>query len=1129
MSQTAVLEPRPAAPVSRAFTPVARPVVHRRCAGGGTPGGAAVPESVHRTLSSPGRPLDAGTRGFMESRFGHDFSQVRVHTDSRAAESAREINAHAYTAGNDIAFAHGRYQPDSHSGRHLLAHELAHTIQQQGLQRRASDLAVDTAPDSPFEHEADRAAHAVMHGASAPAIAGRAPGIIVSRAKGSTPTPALTTSDAGVDMETEPAGFSGKLKHRVSPDGKPPKPGSKAGIRKFRVNNFYLPGDKGEGAEAIYKQYASARQLRTVVGFNGNIPRTELWEARNSTHELGTSWLQRVNWPVEDKDKNWQAITGQKHPFPRLEVTGQIETAQIDHIVELQLGGANNPSNLRPLDATPNQNSGRNIWQEVSALAKAVRDETTFSVDPADQIELGFDDVTVDGAVWPGTPMAAPWNALKVHNKAMTDRTALAANENTKFIKLAAGASVEDFAVPANWGPANKSVDLSLNNFNRSPREMISSMSLTDINWTGASNISVDAVFDLRNRTRVPLSANKAPDAAKSKFTLAGALQDGAFNLKLRTKPAGLVLDYPYLSPLAITSYTLNPQGDLDWTGTIDSTVGILGKLDVGYAGGELRVTKGLDAETLKKKNILGIALSRADVSLILSPAESFRLEAGLGFYAGPKEKPFVKGDIVLKSVAGGIEGESVLEFDIPKLKKASPKLTYRHANGVEQWTANLDIESEGVSLPGGYSVSGKVGIAIGADNQLAFTGGFDVTLPGGTSGNLALSRNKQSGEWFLQGSCTFNPPRLAKPVTVFAVYVLSSGIMEATVKTPQAFTIPGGITGKLEELTIRIDPDGKITAWGTGGGSFTKGNITGGFTVTLMQSGLWKATGSLNLRLTDKLSVGGEAVYDEARKKAERLVIKGTITISNYKFFDGVEGSKRLFKVEATIPVPGLSVGRTGVVINIGGGVDLGWNFGPGLMSLTGSATFNPLADDPEIALDFGGSATIGAGLKAIGNIYAEGAVQIDAFVAKAGAAIGLELTGTAALDVAAAADLKATYRKEKDNQNEYTFRSRLDLSASAALKLSLALDAYFRAYAQSFLGWGTSEKWVWNLAARTFVPGVNLAVSAPFFYSSDRDLTLPGIKDVTFGEPKVDSGALLKDSWAGAGEPTSKQPVNS
>jgi hypothetical protein len=77
-----------------------------------------------------GQALDAGTRGFFELRFGRDFHQVRVHTGNAATESARNINADAYTVGNDVFFASGKYSPQTNDGRLLLAHELTHTIQQ---------------------------------------------------------------------------------------------------------------------------------------------------------------------------------------------------------------------------------------------------------------------------------------------------------------------------------------------------------------------------------------------------------------------------------------------------------------------------------------------------------------------------------------------------------------------------------------------------------------------------------------------------------------------------------------------------------------------------------------------------------------------------------------------------------------------------------------------------------------------------------------------------------------------------------------------------------------------------------------------------------------------------------------
>jgi hypothetical protein len=96
----------------------------------GNRGGTAAPPIVHDVLRSTGQPLDAATRAFMEPRFGHDFSKVRVHADARAAESARSMNALAYTVGRDLVFGSGQYETRGARGRALLAHELVHTVQQ---------------------------------------------------------------------------------------------------------------------------------------------------------------------------------------------------------------------------------------------------------------------------------------------------------------------------------------------------------------------------------------------------------------------------------------------------------------------------------------------------------------------------------------------------------------------------------------------------------------------------------------------------------------------------------------------------------------------------------------------------------------------------------------------------------------------------------------------------------------------------------------------------------------------------------------------------------------------------------------------------------------------------------------
>jgi len=93
---------------------------------------ATAPPVVDEVLRSPGQPLEPSTRSFMEDRFAHDFSDVRVHSDAKAAESARSVNALAYTVGSDVVLGEGQHASNTDSGRKLLAHELTHVVQQSG-------------------------------------------------------------------------------------------------------------------------------------------------------------------------------------------------------------------------------------------------------------------------------------------------------------------------------------------------------------------------------------------------------------------------------------------------------------------------------------------------------------------------------------------------------------------------------------------------------------------------------------------------------------------------------------------------------------------------------------------------------------------------------------------------------------------------------------------------------------------------------------------------------------------------------------------------------------------------------------------------------------------------------------
>jgi hypothetical protein len=193
---------KPTPPQASSVLPARGGLLQRKCACGGAPGmdgecdacrqkrlnlqrsnasrggPAMAPPIVHDVLRSPGQPLDPTARSLMESRFGHDFSMVRVHSDTEAALSARAVGAQAYTIGHDVVFGPGQYMPRSRTGLHLLAHELAHVIQQtSGAVAGASPPGAIpiSHPSDGFERAANRAADQILTGPSGTSARAHAP------------------------------------------------------------------------------------------------------------------------------------------------------------------------------------------------------------------------------------------------------------------------------------------------------------------------------------------------------------------------------------------------------------------------------------------------------------------------------------------------------------------------------------------------------------------------------------------------------------------------------------------------------------------------------------------------------------------------------------------------------------------------------------------------------------------------------------------------------------------------------------------------------------------------------------------------------------------------------------------
>jgi lysozyme family protein len=191
----------------------------------------ALPPVVSETLSSAGQPLDPAARRFMESRFGRDFSQVRIHTGPRADDAARAVQAAAFTVNREIVFGAGQYDPHGTEGRRLLAHELTHVIQQQ--------------PSAGWE---------APHDSAAPPVYQRAAASSIQRQKGKT---ADTTAEDAAFWEWWKlvAGFEGSLEAWKS---QPANKSDRGGETNWGVTKkFYMERASGLGLPATEEGFAA--------------------------------------------------------------------------------------------------------------------------------------------------------------------------------------------------------------------------------------------------------------------------------------------------------------------------------------------------------------------------------------------------------------------------------------------------------------------------------------------------------------------------------------------------------------------------------------------------------------------------------------------------------------------------------------------------------------------------------------------------------------------------------------------------------------------------------------------------------------------------------------------------------
>lgn len=177
---------------------------------GAIAGGEEERSPVHDVIGKGGgSPLDEGTRSSMESKFGQDFGDVRIHTDAKASASAEAVGANAYTVGNDMVFRSGHFDASSPTGQRTLAHELSHVVQQRSGPVDGTEAAGGirlSDPSDRFERAADATADQVMSAQVTPAAgssAGSGTSVQLEEADQGEPSPVQREMQEGGDQEED--------------------------------------------------------------------------------------------------------------------------------------------------------------------------------------------------------------------------------------------------------------------------------------------------------------------------------------------------------------------------------------------------------------------------------------------------------------------------------------------------------------------------------------------------------------------------------------------------------------------------------------------------------------------------------------------------------------------------------------------------------------------------------------------------------------------------------------------------------------------------------------------------------------------------------------------------------------
>lgn len=854
-----------------------------------SPAGFTAPAAVETgiaALRGGGQPLAPDVRGFMEPRFGHDLSAVRIHDGARASELASAVHARAFTVGQDVFFGAGQYQPATGTGRALLAHELTHTIQQGGGSAQAQPARLQRTPSSPAPPAAAANASAVT---PTPGATPGAPGGTATAAG-----PSTTFSHTVGEFRIEPSRHVLEFKSLPVP----------------QIDGLWKgeqPGSQPAPSRPAIAALGSGPWLYTGKTHRGSETARQKWlnNLRQSASTVKTKITQRVGSLGSGISRDGQEICYLKSAatsgpglnflligtaaelsetdeilLPIWNRSGAATLFDVDHIHELQLGGVDAFPNFWLLEQGTNRSSGSNIAStmkaDFNAIVAAARTAGFFTSNSV--AEPVWDDIRAGGAG--GAATGTGWTVQYLGKRSLTvsgtsdnwtrqniiDGTHLAqlapltqAEIMQRGLVYAADPNRLDarfYALQSARGGFFRTVDFT------DP----ANVKVTDAIPTGAAGtgsgiaagnqfyrgFSVDAggitmAMAAADGTPGPQRAVLGSAASLTKdqviatvrgqpFTASGKINSPAFPISIRWHPDlgyGGYADRAWINEL---------MGRLSIQGASPITVQEAGLTPQGdiFVSGMIETTKALFPNLripiLLRGNEVMLRFPIPTESLKFGPVSVTEAAIDIGFgdhgvflagTAAIKVDGVGSGSVTARTTAADTILEGTFNFDMNFLNPASATIRYSMANDTLDLTLDAGVR-EGV-------------------------------LPGVASGHVTGRFSREAIE--LGGTLNLAPPLAGSTVTLG--YTRQTGITIAANNVPLPISNIPGITDAVLSVRANYNPDdGEWRVSGTGTARFAIPPATGALTIAMdgpvftitgtaaFQQG--PASGSLDVRATN-------------------------------------------------------------------------------------------------------------------------------------------------------------------------------------------------------------------------------------------------------------------------------------